>query len=322
MYSELRSESMLWKQILAIRKPKAPVTAETRMDHGGVSEHACFACVQRRPRGRREGGAGECWPHNFAQAAGVRLIVRAMSGIFWNTATRYIATKLNWVTTQIPPPPRAPDDTAPRKLLLVHCHPIGDSFSSALAEAVVAGAKEGGHDLRRRSLYSEKFQPALTAKERGVYMDAAAGASRLSSDVRGHIADLRWCDSIVFVYPTWWFNLPAMLKGYFDRTFVPGADCVWDFPKQQPGEVVASNGLVPRLTNVKRIMGVSTYGASRRITLLAGDNGRNCIGTAIRSNFHPDCTCHWLALYDLDFVEKREREAFLETVKCTVRDEF
>ena len=107
--------------------------------------------------------------------------------------------------------------------------------------------------------------------------------------MKSHVADLRWCDSIVFVYPTWWFNLPATLKGYFDRTFVPGADCVWDFPsgEKASGEIVASNGLVPRLTNVKRIMGISTYGASRRITFLAGDNGRNCIGTAIRSNVRP-----------------------------------
>ena len=56
--------------------------------------------------------------------------------MFWNTATRWAATKLNWITTQVPPPPRAPDDTEPRKVLLVHAHPIGDSFSNALADAV------------------------------------------------------------------------------------------------------------------------------------------------------------------------------------------
>ena len=90
--------------------------------------------------------------------------------------------------------------------------------------------------------------------------------------------------------------MPAMLKGFFDRTLVPGADGAFDFPTQTPGELVASNGLVPKLTNIVRILGVSTYGASRSITFLAGDNGRNTIGTAIRTNFAPECTCHWLAL--------------------------
>ena len=241
--------------------------------------------------------------------------------MFWNAATRFVATKLNYLTTQVPPPPRE-DNSPKRKVLLVHAHPIEDSFSTALADAVEAGARDGGHSVRRRSLYREKFQPALTAKERSVYMDAGGGTARLTREVKSHLEDLRWCDSLVFVYPTWWFNLPAMLKGYFDRTFVPGADCAWDFPKQQPGELVASNGLVPGLTNVKRIMGVSTYGASRKITFLAGDNGRNTIGTAIRSNFAPECTCLWLALYNLDFCSQSERQAFVERVRRVVRDEF
>ena len=86
--------------------------------------------------------------------------------------------------------------------------------------------------------------------------------------------------------------------------------------------MVASNGLVPRLTNIKRLLCVSTYGASRRITLLAGDNGRNCIGTAIRANFDPDCTCLWLGLYDLDFITREERQAFATMVRRTVADEL
>jgi NAD(P)H dehydrogenase (quinone) len=195
--------------------------------------------------------------------------------MFWNFATRWVATKLNTISTQIPPPPRADDDSEPRKVLLVHAHPLSDSFSSAIANAVEAGAREGGHELRRRSLYAEQYRPELTGNERTKYFDIADGAARLPKETRSHLADLRWCNSLVLVYPTWWFNMPAMLKGYFDRTLMPGEDCAWSFPTSDPKERTASNGLVPKLTNVKRMMGISTYGASRQITLLAGDNGRN-----------------------------------------------
>ena len=133
--------------------------------------------------------------------------------MFWNSATRFVAIKLNTLTTQIPPPPKAADDTMPRKILLVQAHPVDDSFSAAIATAVVAGAKEGGHEIRRRSLYKERYQPALTAKERSSYFDTAKGLLRLPADTRSHLNDLRWADSLVFVYPTWWFNMPAMLKG-------------------------------------------------------------------------------------------------------------
>lgn len=190
------------------------------------------------------------------------------SAMFWNSATRTIAVKLNTLTTQIPPPPRA-DDEAPRKILLVQAHPCSDSFSAAIADAVVTGAKEGGHAIRRRSLYQEKYQPVITAKERTSYFDTVKGALRLNSDTKSHLADLYWCDSLVLVYPTWWFNMPAMLKGYFDRTFVPGpkGEGAWDFPKGAKDPEAASNGLVPRLTNVKRMLGISTC-ASARLTPL------------------------------------------------------
>ena len=78
--------------------------------------------------------------------------------MFWNAATRWVALKLNSLTTQVPPPPRSEDDKTPRKILLVQAHPLEDSFSAAIANAVVEGAKDGGHELRRRSLYQEKYQ--------------------------------------------------------------------------------------------------------------------------------------------------------------------
>ena len=142
--------------------------------------------------------------------------------MFWNSATRFLALKLNVLTTQIPPPPKAEDDTEPRKVLLVQAHPLEDSFSAAIADAVAAGANEGGHAIRRRSLYREKYRPELTAKERASYFDTVKGALRLPADTKSHLSDLYWCDSLVIVYPTWWFNMPAMLKGFFDRTLVPG----------------------------------------------------------------------------------------------------
>ncbi len=120
--------------------------------------------------------------------------------------------------------------------------------------------------------------------------------------------------------------MPAMLKGYFDRTLVRGE--AWDFPPpggEGGGGVPASivGGLVPKLTNVRRVVGVSTYGATRGTALLAGDNGRNCISTAIRNwNFAPGCPLYWLGLYGLDDCTVKVREGFLEEVRRAVREEF
>jgi hypothetical protein len=64
-------------------------------------------------------------------------------GLLWNPVTRYIATRLNGLTSYVPPPPKE-DGAAPRRILLVDAHPCEESFSAAIANAVVDGAKQGG----------------------------------------------------------------------------------------------------------------------------------------------------------------------------------
>eukprot|EP00967_Tisochrysis_lutea_P145748 scaffold274038_cov33-Tisochrysis_lutea.AAC.3 len=68
-------------------------------------------------------------------------------GLLWNPLTRYVATKLNGLTSFVPPPPRE-EGAPPRRILLVHAHPCDDSFSSAIANAVAAGARQGGESAR------------------------------------------------------------------------------------------------------------------------------------------------------------------------------
>ena len=286
------------------------------------------------------------------------------SDILWNGITRYLARKLNSITSHVPPPPRyAHDDdvessssssSSSRRILLIHVHPASDSYSNAIANAVVGGAKEGGHELRHRNLYDESFRPQMNVDERASYFDSHPRRRRrrgddhddgrsLPSDVRDHVRDLRWANSVIFVYPTWWFNVPAMLKGYFDRVFVMGE--TWDFPggdasaappsrendddddddggSRTTTGVVGNVGLVPKLTNVHRVMGISTYGASRAVTFASGDAGRNTICTAIRhGNFNPVCPCYWLGLYDLDHCDSDARTKFLNEVRRVVREDF
>ena len=182
--------------------------------------------------------------------------------MIWNPLTRFVAVKANAISSHIPPPPRE-DTEPPRRILMVHAHPLRDSFSAAIAAAVTAGADDGGHSLRRISLYpqdsSKPYNPVLSSRERSVYYNTSDGKMRLSAEVRSALDDLNWCDTLVFVYPTWWFNVPAILKGWLDRTFVPGreGEAAFDFPGSNTAGPTAT-GLVPRLTNIQRVAGKMT----------------------------------------------------------------
>merc|ERR1712183_984457 len=168
--------------------------------------------------------------------------------------------------------------------------------------------KDAGHEVKRIDLGLEKFQPVLVEEERRAYFDDADRKTEkyLPKDVRGYIQKLKWCDTLFFVYPTWWMNTPAALKGFFNRAML--LHQTWHFPTENS---ILPQGLAPGLNNITQVVGISTYGASRPIVTLAGDNGRRMISTAILPIFSNDCTIKWHGLYDMDFQTDENRKSFL-----------
>jgi len=112
----------------------------------------------------------------------------------------WINTRLNVLTShwQI-----VPTLSERKRVLLVSCHPLADSFGSACARAVESGLVAAGHEVRHKSLYEKDgatsyrgahWPPALTARERKGYHEIAAGdgSAELAPEVAEAVADLRW----------------------------------------------------------------------------------------------------------------------------------
>ena len=241
-----------------------------------------------------------------------------------------ISTKLNVFTSYIQPL----SDSSPtvRKVLLIRAHPVEDSYSAALATAAEKGLRKAGHEIRIKSLYrhsnnahqcyaGDTFQPVLSSSERKGYMESELiaqrkiGNSNLSQDIVEAIADLRWCNSVVFVFPTWWFSLPAVLKGFFDRVLLPGIAFLLPEPNQDGTSLNA--GLIPGLTNIKKLGVVTTYGTPYHVVLYCGDTSRSIISNGVRPLCSTDCPLIWNGLYNMDHTTQIEREIFLKTVEET-----
>eukprot|EP01041_Mallomonas_annulata_P009955 gene9955-20699_t len=234
----------------------------------------------------------------------------------------YIREKLDIYRSYVQPPQK---QITQRKVLLIHAHPVPESYSTCISKAVESGLQKAGHEVRVRRLYchgdpkecynGKTFEPVLTCEERRNYHDhdkinlrrnnpINADNNLIAADVQEAAADLRWCDSIIFVYPTWWFNMPAILKGYFDRVLLQGI-----------GFELDHKGLHPALTNIKKIGVVSTYGSPWYLVAYAGDNGRQFISRGLRSCFAPTCQLTWYSLYDADSATYEERRKFLENIE-------
>jgi NAD(P)H dehydrogenase (quinone) len=102
-----------------------------------------------------------------------------------------------------------------RRVLILLANPDTGSLSRALAEEIASAAAEEGAEPRLIDLYTEQFDPVLTAEE---------ASRRFSFDqaVQEQQQAVRDADLVVWVHPDWWGGMPAVMKGWLDRVLQPG----------------------------------------------------------------------------------------------------
>jgi NAD(P)H dehydrogenase (quinone) len=104
---------------------------------------------------------------------------------------------------------------------LVYAHPSDRSFTRELLDAFVGGLGEAGHTYTVSDLYAMGFRAELSAEEYE-RESGRGGAAPVADDVLAEQARLDAADVWVFVYPVWWADCPARLKGWFDRVWTVG----------------------------------------------------------------------------------------------------
>lgn len=188
------------------------------------------------------------------------------------------------------------------RLLVVHAHPVAESFQGALYRTAL-DALAGRHEVRGLDLYGEGFDPVLPREGRLAYHTPGQNQAGLEA----HIDHLRWAQGMVFVYPTWWYGLPAILKGWLDRAWLPGVSFTMPEPNRPVG---------PLMRHVRLLGGISTYGAPWWFTrLIVGDPGRRTILRGLRPLCARRCRTFWLAHYRMDSSTPASRARFVERVR-------
>jgi NAD(P)H dehydrogenase (quinone) len=166
------------------------------------------------------------------------------------------------------------------RVLVVYAHPVETSYNAALHRQVVQSLTGAGHEVDDCDLYAEGFDPVLSRAERLGYHSVPSNRE----PVQGYVDRLLRAEALVLCFPTWCFGLPAMLKGFFDRVFMPGVAFDLSDPRQ----------VKPKLTNLRRIAAVVTYGRPRHVAWLMGDPPRKIVtrylrrlaGGAARVDYH------------------------------------
>tara|TARA_R110000868_G_scaffold58025_11_gene179016 strand:+ start:250 stop:840 length:591 start_codon:yes stop_codon:yes gene_type:complete len=177
------------------------------------------------------------------------------------------------------------------RVLVIYAHPVETSYVAAMRDAVLRGLAVNGHEIRVTDLYAEGFDPRLSASEFAIYNDNDRNQVALAD----HIAHIRWAEALVFVFPTWWYGLPAILKGWLDRTLVPGVAFTLD-PK--------GGKIRPELTHIRLLAAVTSCGSPWWFAKWVGEPHRRILLRGIRALCGPRCKTLWLAHFNMDTAQK------------------
>ncbi len=198
----------------------------------------------------------------------------------------------------------AAEEARPMRCLIVFCHPSETSFGAAILDMACTALSDAGHELRVLDLYRDHFDPVLSPDDWKSYL---LSPERNVASVRDYVQALQWADALVLIFPTWMFGPPAMLKGWFERVWLPGV--AFEVPRGRRARVT---GL---FRNVRRFIIITTSGSPWWWLRLIGDPCRGMMKRGFRVLFHPRCRTRWLQLYGMNHTTHDERQAFLERVR-------
>lgn len=191
---------------------------------------------------------------------------------------------------------------------VVHAHPVETSYNRALFETTVSALQEAGHEVDALDLYAEGFDAVLSREERLNYHDVPGN---LTPAVKPYVDRLRAGDAIVFVHPVWNYGYPAILKGYFDRVFLPGVSFVLVGGGDDPDK----GKLVPNMKNIRKVAYVTSYGGDRLRTILMGDPPRRLARRWAWAMFGTPLPPRYLAFYDMNNATPERLKAFIAKVR-------
>ena len=118
-------------------------------------------------------------------------------------------------------------------VLIVHAHPEPNSFTTAMFNKSIETLEKAGHSVQVSDLYEMKWNPIASANDfkecdnpdylvYALEQRQAVKKQTLSADIQQELDKLLWADLIILNFPIYWFSVPAILKGWFDRVLVSG----------------------------------------------------------------------------------------------------
>lgn len=184
------------------------------------------------------------------------------------------------------------------RVLIIIDHPWPQSFNHAILARVEESLAAGGHELDLLDLHKDGFNPVLNEEELALY----EGGGYLDPMVRKYQKRIEAAEHLVFIFPVWWEVMPALMKGFFDKVFLPG----WAFD---------GSDATPLLTYISGATVITTMGAPKVIhTSVEPVLCKGILG------FCGILSYRWFNLCDIPNTNPDQRRAYLDDIASYFQD--
>lgn len=191
------------------------------------------------------------------------------------------------------------------RCLVVLAHPLEDSLCHHLSKETIDHMLSKGYEVTVKDLYKEGFDPVLTKEERSSYYESRFDSSQLQDD----IDQLRETESLVLIFPTWWFSFPAILKGWFDRVWAPG------YAYDHASDLGA---ITPCLLHLKEVKVITTLGAPWWVDFFVLRRPvEKVLRLAILGACTKRCSLKMLSLYKSESLDKLKVAGFVKKIRSS-----
>lgn len=190
------------------------------------------------------------------------------------------------------------------KCLVVVAHPLKNSLCHHLSNQAIDHLSSKGYEIEVLDLYAQEFDANLSQAERESYY----GSSFDAKEIKQQIAQLKQAESLVLVFPTWWFGFPAILKGWFDRVWAPGH--AYDHASDL-------GAIQPRLDNLKEVKVITTLGSPWWVdTFVLWQPVKRILKIALLGACTKRCQFKMLSLYKSENLTQSKVGDFIGKIKA------
>lgn len=192
------------------------------------------------------------------------------------------------------------------RCLIITAHPLDRSLCQEFAREAIDTLMTAKHECRHVDLYRSGFFPALTKVERASYYSDFA-----TTELTKEIEDLLWAETILLIFPTWWFGPPAILKGWFDRVWAPGV--AYD-------HAIDLGAIRPRLHQLRRVVAITTLGSPWWVDwLVLRRPVRRVLKTAILKTCAPHASLTFLSFYKTERWPSHRMDAAIACIRSVLQ---